>query len=247
MFTRRLLKWDTQTLRAHARGLCVLRLIAVTAAFTPLLDLILAILTITYTLVSVRISRVKKKRELPTVRNQDDVLRVQGRHKVSPVSDDLRVLVICLLRLLVQVGLDGVQEGLQALRQALKWDWCLYARVAAYAQYLFLFNIFRSILDAHGHSLQFPVVEFVSWAVGFTGISFHADTGLLKGVGDLLDARQQRFPFGLGGARGEAAGNDDDLVGRDTGREDEPFVVAMDHDHDTNDAGRQAPRVLPDE
>lgn len=180
------------------------------------------------------------------MRNQDDVLRVQGGHKVSPVCDDLGVLVVRRLRFLVQIGLDGVQKCFQARGQALERDRRLHTRVAADTQHLLLLDVFRSVLDAHGYALQLPVVEFVSRAVGFTGIRLDTDSGFLEGIGDLLDACQEGLSFLLGGARGEAAGDDDDLVGRDTGREDQPLVVAVNHNHDSNDAGRQTPRVLPD-
>lgn len=49
MWARRLLERDTQALGTHAGRFRVLRLVAVVAAFTPLLDLVLAFFAITYT------------------------------------------------------------------------------------------------------------------------------------------------------------------------------------------------------
>ena len=112
------------------------------------------------------------------MRHENDVLRIQCGSKVLPLLDNDGMRIVCLLGFIVEVFLDSVQECLDLFCEAVKGDTGLDASIATSRKDLLLLHILGSELQSYRNALQFPVVEFVSWGVGFASICLDADASL---------------------------------------------------------------------
>ena len=97
-----------------------------------------------------------------------------------------------------------------------------------------------------GVYLLFPVIELPARGVSIAQVSLCADIDSAEAPGKLLAFIIDSFAFFIGRLRSDTARHDDDLDTNYPWRDDESLVIAVDHDHNTNGSGRQAPRVLPD-
>lgn len=214
-------------LGAHRRGALVLLLAIVGRASRVFLDVVLALGAI-------------------APGHQAELLVVQSRHKVLPFFDASNGLVHLGLGALKHLALHGVHGLLDTLLEVIERDGKLGARVTAHDRDLLLLQVLGADLKTKGHTAQLPVVELEARGIVIAQIRLGLDTGLLQAGRDVLAGVVDEVKIGLGRLDGQTAGDDDGLIKRDAGREDQTLVVTVDHDHDADRAGRQTPRVLPD-
>src|SRR5713226_9046019 len=104
-----------------------------------------------------------------------------------------------------------------------------------------LSDVLGSELDAQGNAAHFPVVELPAGAGAFALVERNANVGL----------RELRFQFSRGVEDqgfffvGLVNGNDNDLIGREFRRQDQPLIVAVHHDDGADDARGESPGRCP--
>lgn len=96
-----------------------------------------------------------------------------------------------------------------------------------------------------GFYLLFPVVELPARSVPIAQICLGADIGTAKALSELLAFIINSFALLVGRLRSDATRHYNDLDTSYPWRKDKPFIITVDHDHNTNGSGRQTPGILP--
>lgn len=92
-----------------------------------------------------------------------------------------------------------------------------------------------------GSYLLFPVVELPAGGVAIAQICLGADVRSAKTLGKLLTLVVNPFAFLIGSLRSNTTRHDDDLDAGYPRGKNEPLIVTVDHDHNTNGPGRKTP------
>jgi len=189
------------------------------------------------------------------VRDQTDVLSVQRGHKIIPLRNVDGMGLELRFGTRVQVGLDAFEEGRDLDAQLGDGDAALTAlglagQVAAGGGDVVAGDLAGADLDAERDALLLPLGELPAGGVVVALVDVQAeravpDVRFGEHGGDGVDLGVEGGAVGVGHLDVDADGDDDDLVFGDAGGEDEADVVAVRHDHDADDAGREAPGVLP--
>lgn len=95
-------------------------------------------------------------------RNKHDVARIQGRDDLLPLSQDQAVRLEGLIRLVVHVFLDSLQELRDLRSQVSDGDRALRSGIAASITDDRLGSILGTELETKGNTLQLPVGELVT-------------------------------------------------------------------------------------
>lgn len=178
--------------------------------------------------------------------DENDVLGVESGDNVIPLLDLEAVLAEGDFGLVVHILLNGLEKLGDLGGELGDGDGALLAGVAAGVADDVLGGILGTELNTKGNTLELPVVELPGGGVALAGVHVGADASLLEGGEELVNLLHVRVLLLSGHLGGEADGDEDGLDLGDTGREDQTLVVTVDHDHDTDDTGRETPRVLPD-
>lgn len=146
-----LIKRNTQALHAHARQLSPIRTqLLVVVALRHLLEALLA-------------------GGLLAEGDQHDVARVQGRDDLLPLGQLQAVRPERLVRFVVEVLLDRLEQRGNLRRQLVERDRALGARVAARVADYRVGRVLGAELESQGHALHFPVGKFKTRSAGLRG------------------------------------------------------------------------------
>mmetsp|Transcript_16181 Transcript_16181/g.33201 ORF Transcript_16181/g.33201 Transcript_16181/m.33201 type:complete len:762 (+) Transcript_16181:84-2369(+) len=172
---------------------------------------------------------------------QDQVVLLQLRDELLPLGDLGDVLVPRGLGLGEHGRLDAVHHPLDRVGQHVQLVIGLLAAVTDHDARLLALHVAGTHLDPDRHALLLPVVVLPPGVVHFAVVELGAQARGLEGCEDLVAVGTEL----LHGALLADDGNDDGLKGCDGGGKDEAAVVAVDHDHDPDGSGGEAPGRLP--
>src|SRR2546428_5388087 len=148
-----------------------------------------------------------------------------------------RVLLAELQRTLEERLLDALQHLLDAPRQPVHRHERLLARVAPRQHDLRFLDVLWTDLEAQRHPAQLPLVELPAGRLRVAIVEHHADPAGDEAVADRLSLRQHRLlPVA---ARNR---DDDHLIRRNRGRENQPSFIAVRHDDAADHTGGHTPR-----
>lgn len=107
--------------------------------------------------------------------DDDQVLRVERRHHLLPVVDDETVLGKRLLRLLVHVLLDLLEQGRDLRRELGNGDCPLGAGIAACVADHRLLHVLGAEFQPQGNTLHLPLCELEAGGTGCRLVTIHKD------------------------------------------------------------------------
>mmetsp|Transcript_31152 Transcript_31152/g.57012 ORF Transcript_31152/g.57012 Transcript_31152/m.57012 type:complete len:321 (+) Transcript_31152:240-1202(+) len=172
---------------------------------------------------------------------QYQIVQFKVGHKVLPFCNLHQMSVPEFLCLLEHLVLNLLQFLLHDIRQLIHSDICLLAVVPHHHPCLPLLQIPGSHLDPDRHALLLPVCILPPRIVDRSIVELHPHALVVQRLTDGFAKAREFFE----GALLRNDGHDDHLLRRHAGRQDQPRVVPVDHDHDPDGTRGETPARLP--
>mmetsp|Transcript_28536 Transcript_28536/g.60823 ORF Transcript_28536/g.60823 Transcript_28536/m.60823 type:complete len:203 (-) Transcript_28536:1531-2139(-) len=176
-----------------------------------------------------------------TPRRHDQIVFFEFGHKVLPFSYLDQMIITEFGCFVEHALLDLHQLLLHSICQVVHTDINLLATKPHHHTCLLFLQITWSNLDTNWHTLLFPMCILPTRIVTNSIIEFASDILLLQRLQNFFAVRREILQWTLLTHNG----NNDHLLWCHLRRQDQPCVVSVHHDHDTNRPRSQPPTSLP--